>query len=116
MFAQAYPDLELQALLHQWGEMRAQNGWSLTQWGLWTILEKLAATAEDCIDTMIAMVRQSLERRWKTFFPVKREQKPSGQKLRRIEEQQKRDEVRRNRHLPQHKFKQEQRDLNFLLR
>ena len=60
LFCQAYPDLELQALLRQWSEMRAQNGWSLTQWGLWTILEKLAATAEDCIDTMIAMVRQSI--------------------------------------------------------
>ena len=116
LFCQAYPSLELHAVLQQWAEMRAQNGWSLTQWGLWTILEKLAATAAEHIDTMIAMVRQSLERRWKTFFPVKREQKPSGQKLRRIEEQQKRDEVRRNRHLPQHKFKQEQRDLNFLLR
>ena len=114
LFCQAYPDLELQALLRQWGEMRAQNGWSLTQWGLWTILEKLAATAEDCIDTMIAMVRQSIQRRWKSFFPVKPELKPSGKKLRQLEEKEKRDQERRTRHQPWHKYKQEQRDLSFL--
>ena len=114
LFAQAYPDLELQVLLYQWGEMRAQNGWSLTQWGLWTILEKLAATAEDCIDTMIAMVRQSIQRRWKSFFPVKPEQKPSGKKLRQLEEKEKRDQQRCTRHQPWHKYKQEQRDLSFL--
>ena len=84
-FTAVHKDGELYGVLRQWAEMRRENGWTLSLWGLQELLRKLAALAAGDIKTMIATVRQSLARRWKGFHPLRKECKPSGEKLRQEE-------------------------------
>ena len=84
-FTAVHRDGELYGVLRQWAEMRRENGWTLSLWGLQELLRKLAALAAGDIKTMIATVRQSLARRWKGFHPLRKECKPSGEKLRQEE-------------------------------
>ena len=109
-FSTRFADAALSGWLQQWADMRRKNGWSLTSWGLDVLLEKLKTLAGGNLQTMTAIVRQSVTRRWKGFYPLRTERKPSGEALRRMEAQQ-------NHTRPAHqKFQNEQRDLSFLER
>ena len=109
-FSARFTDTALSGWLEQWADMRRKNGWSLTSWGLDVLLEKLTTLAEGNLQTMTAIVRQSVTRRWKGFYPLRTERKPSGEALRRMEAQQ-------SHARPAHqKFQNEQRDLSFLER
>ena len=115
-FCAQYDDRMLRGMLHRWAEMREKNGWVLSTWGLQTLLEKLKIMSAENIETMIAIVKQSLHRRWKGFFPLQVESKPSGEKLRKLEEKEARLLAQQNRGKPTSvsKFKNEGRDLSFL--
>ena len=115
-FYEPYDNAMLSGYLRQWVEMRRKNGWTLTSWGLWTLLEKLRALAEDSAERMASIVQQSLKRRWKGFYPLQAQHRPSGEKLRRLEEQQAREKERSRRHLPKslRKFESDDTDLSFL--
>ena len=114
-FTAVHKDGELYGVLRQWAEMRRENGWTLSLWGLQELLGKLAALAAGDIKTMIATVRQSLARRWKGFHPLRRECKPSGEKLRQEERQREWLEAQQKRNgRTTQKFRKEERDLSFL--
>ena len=114
-FTAVHQDGELYGVLRQWAEMRRENGWTLSLWGLQELLGKLAALAAGDIKTMIATVRQSLARRWKGFHPLRRECKPSGEKLRQEERQREWLEAQQKRNgRTTQKFRKEERDLSFL--
>ena len=115
-FYEPYDNAMLSGYLRQWVEMRRKNGWTLTSWGLWTLLEKLRALAEDSAEKMASIVQQSLKRRWKGFYPLQAQHRPSGERLRRLEEQQAREKERSRRHLPKslRKFESDDTDLSFL--
>ncbi len=108
-FFRSFPDTALSGWLQQWADMRRKNGWTLTRWGLTALLDKLQSLSGGNLQTMAAIVKQSVSRRWKGFYPLKAECKPSGKKLLRMEQQ-------RSRQLIHQKFKPEQRDLSFLER
>ena len=109
-FFRSFPDTALSGWLQQWADMRRKNGWTLTRWGLTALLDKLQSLSGGNLQTMAAIVKQSVSRRWKGFYPLKAERKPSGEKLLRMEQQQ------RSRQPIHQKFKPEQRDLSFLER
>ena len=114
-FTAVHKDGELYGVLRQWAEMRRENGWTLSLWGLQELLRKLAALAAGDIKTMIATVRQSLARRWKGFHPLRKECKPSGEKLRQEERQREWLEAQQKRNgRTTQKFRKEERDLSFL--
>ena len=114
-FTAVHRDGELYGVLRQWAEMRRENGWTLSLWGLQELLRKLAALAAGDIKTMIATVRQSLARRWKGFHPLRKECKPSGEKLRQEERQREWLEAQQKRNgRTTQKFRKEERDLSFL--
>ena len=114
-FTAVHKDGELYGVLRQWAEMRRENGWTLSLWGLQELLGKLAALAAGDIKTMIATVRQSIARRWKGFHPLRRECKPSGEKLRQEERQREWLEAQQKRNgRTTQKFRKEERDLSFL--
>ena len=109
-FFRSFPDTALSGWLQQWADMRRKNGWTLTRWGLTALLDKLQSLSGGNLQTMAAIVKQSVSRRWKGFYPLKAERKPSGEKLLCMEQQQ------RSRQPIHQKFKPEQRDLSFLER
>ena len=114
-FTAVHRDGELYGVLRQWAEMRRENGWTLSLWGLQELLGKLVALAAGDIKTMIATVRQSLARRWKGFHPLRKECKPSGEKLRQEERQREWLEAQQKRNgRTTQKFRKEERDLSFL--
>ena len=107
--------------LLQWADMRRQNGWTLTLWGLEEMLKKLIDLAQGNAITMGQIVAQSVKRRWKGFFPLKAASKPSGKALLK-QEAAARPAVVRQTSRPfsqsrvQPKFQPEGRDLNYLMR
>ena len=111
---QAGANVKLELL--QWAEMRRQNGWTLTLWGLEELLKKLITLAEGKAEHMAEIIRQSVSRRWKGFFPLSRKANPSGEKLRKQEAAQPAEHSRKPwaKPNPVHKFKPEGRDLSFL--
>ncbi|MBR2627546.1 MAG: hypothetical protein IKD30_04715 [Peptococcaceae bacterium] len=113
---QAGANVKLELL--QWAEMRRQNGWTLTLWGLEELLKKLITLAEGKAEHMAEIIRQSVSRRWKGFFPLRRKANPSGEKLRKQEKAQDAAQSRYQKpwqkSAPVHKFKPEGRDLSFL--
>ncbi len=107
--------------LLQWVDMRVKNGWTLTLMGLEAVLRNLIELSAGDVMQMGKIVAQSVKRRWKGFFPLKVEAKPSGEKLRMEEEKQERRERRQQRysgyeHKPWQKSAPESRDLSFLER
>lgn len=116
-FCQSYTNtLELRHTLLQWAEMRLKNGWALTLWGMEALLENLQEFGTDCVTSMTKVVKQSLTRRWKGFFPYKEVCRPHGEKLLKLEEKEAREEERHNRYLPPHtkKCNYDAVDLSFL--
>ena len=111
---QAGANVKLELL--QWAEMRRQNGWTLTLWGLEELLKKLITLAEGKAEHMAEIIRQSVSRRWKGFFPLSRKANPSGEKLRKQEAAQPAEHSRKPwaKPNPVHKLKPEGRDLSFL--
>ena len=111
---QAGANVKLELL--QWAEMRRQNGWTLTLWGLEELLKKLITLAEGKAEHMAEIIRQSVSRRWKGFFPLSRKANPSGEKLRKQEAARPAEHSRKPwaKPNPVHKFKPEGRDLSFL--
>jgi len=111
---QAGANVKLELL--QWAEMRRQNGWTLTLWGLEELLKKLITLAEGKAEHMAEIIRQSVSRRWKGFFPLSRKANPSGEKLRKQEAARQPEHSRKPwaKPNPVHKFKPEGRDLSFL--
>ena len=108
--------------LMQWAEMRRQNGWTLTLWGLEALFKNLIELSAGNGAQMSQIVAQSVKRRWKGFFALKVKPKPSGAKL--LEEEAAQNGTpskgsgynSRYNPKPAHKFKQEGRDLLFLER
>jgi len=111
---QAGANVKLELL--QWAEMRRQNGWTLTLWGLEELLKKLITLAEGKAEHMAEIIRQSVSRRWKGFFPLSRKANPSGEKLRKQEAARQPEHSRKPwaKPNPVHKLKPEGRDLSFL--
>ena len=100
--------------LIQWAEMRRKNGWTLTLWGLEALFKKLIDLSGGIGAQMAQIVAQSVTRRWKGFFALKVKAKPSGEALRKQEQEH---EPRRKpweKTNPLQKFKPEGRDLSFL--
>ena len=100
--------------LIQWAEMRRKNGWTLTLWGLEALFKKLIDLSGGIGAQMAQIVAQSVTRRWKGFFALKVKAKPSGEALRKQEQE---PEPRRKpweKANPLQKFKPEGRDLSFL--
>ena len=115
-FTTIHDDGELHGVLRQWAEMRKDNGWELSLWGLQELLKKLAVLAKGDIKTMIATVRQSIARRWKGFHPLRKECKPSGEKLRQEEQRAEWMNAQGNRNgRTTQKFANEGRDLSYLV-
>ena len=86
-FTEKYNSLDLRGKLESWITMRQENGWTLGSWGLDTLLEKLVMLGNGEIKVMAAIVKQSLERRWKGFHKLRMGGNVSGEKLRRQEGQ-----------------------------
>ena len=86
-FTEKYNSLDLRGKLESWIAMRQENGWTLGSWGLDTLLEKLVMLGNGEIKVMAAIVKQSLERRWKGFYKLRMGGNVSGEKLRRQEGQ-----------------------------
>ena len=86
-FTEKYNSLDLRGKLESWIAMRQENGWTLGSWGLDTLLEKLVMLGNGEIKVMAAIVKQSLERRWKGFHKLRMGGNVSGEKLRRQEGQ-----------------------------
>lgn len=106
----------LRHLLLQWAEMRLKNGWTLTVHGLEAMLENLRDLGAGCADTMVQIVKQTIDRRWKGFYSYQQNSRPSGTRLKKLEEKERQEEERRLRNQPKalSKFKSEHRDLSFL--
>ena len=73
--------------LIQWAEMRRKNGWTLSLWGLEALFKKLIDLSGGIGAQMAQIVAQSVTRRWKGFFALKVKAKPSGEALRKQEEE-----------------------------
>ena len=73
--------LELETELMNWCMMRKEHGWQLTKQGLEVLLQKLKALSSEAVSTMLEIVRTSIRRRWKGFYELRAESKPSGKKL-----------------------------------
>ena len=86
-FTEKYNSLDLRGKLESWITMRQENGWTLGSWGLDTLLEKLVMLGNGEIKVMAAIVKQSLERRWKGFHKLRMGGNVSGEKLRQQEAQ-----------------------------
>ena len=86
-FTEKYNSLDLRGKLESWIAMRQENGWTLGSWGLDTLLEKLVMLGNGEIKVMAAIVKQSLERRWKGFHKLRMGGNVSGEKLRQQEVQ-----------------------------
>ncbi len=86
-FTEKYNSLDLRGKLESWIAMRQENGWTLGSWGLDTLLEKLVMLGNGEIKVMAAIVKQSLERRWKGFHKLRMGGNVSGEKLRQQEAQ-----------------------------
>ena len=78
--------VELETELMNWCTMRKENGWALTMQGLKALLQKLKALSVQNAATMLEIVRTSIRRRWKGFYALRIESKPSGKKLLTMEE------------------------------
>ena len=89
-FCSRYDDSSLHSSLTSWMQQREQNGWTLTLWGLEELLKKLVQLAAGEIETMAAIVKQSIKRRWKGFHALKTQSRPSGEKLLKLEEKEQR--------------------------
>ena len=85
-FCSRYDDSSLHSNLTSWMQQREQNGWTLTLWGLEELLKKLVQLAAVQAETMAAIVKQSIKRRWKGFHALKTQSRPSGEKLLKLEE------------------------------
>ena len=77
--------LELETELMNWCMMRKENGWQLTKQGLEVLLQKLKTLRSEVVPTMLEIVRTSIRRRWKGFYELRAESKPSGKKLLELE-------------------------------
>ena len=108
-FCNRFADAALTGWLQQWADMRRKNGWTLTGWGFTALLDKLQTLAKGSVQAMTAIVRQSVTRCWKGFYPARVHSKPSGEALRRMEHGSRSS-------TPHQKFAPEQRDLSFLER
>ena len=108
-FCDRFADTALTGWLQQWADMRRKNGWTLTGWGFTALLDKLQTLANGSVQAMTAIVRQSVTRCWKGFYPARVQSKPSGEALRRMEQGSRSG-------TPHQKFAPEQRDLSFLER
>ena len=86
-FTEQYNSLDLRGKLESWIAMRQENGWTLGSWGLDTLLEKLVMLGNGEIKVMAAIVKQSLDRRWKGFHKLRMGGNVSGEKLRQQEGQ-----------------------------
>ena len=86
-FTEKYNSLDLRGKLESWIAMRQENGWTLGSWGLDTLLEKLVMLGNGEIKVMAAIVKQSLDRRWKGFHKLRMGGNVSGEKLRQQEAQ-----------------------------
>lgn len=106
----------LHHMLVQWAEMRLKNGWTLTMHGIEVTLENLRSLGDGCADTMAQLVKQTIDRRWKGFHTYQQNSRPSGKRLKKLEEKERQEEERRLRNQPKalSKFKSEHRDLSFL--
>ena len=89
-FCSRYDDSSLHSNLTSWMQQREQNGWTLTLWGLEELLKKLVQLAAGQAETMAAIVKQSIKRRWKGFHALKTQSRPSGEKLLKLEEKEQR--------------------------
>ena len=89
-FCSRYDDSSLHSSLTSWMQQREQNGWTLTLWGLEELLKKLVQLAAGQAETMAAIVKQSIKRRWKGFHALKAQSRPSGEKLLKLEEKEQR--------------------------
>ena len=89
-FCSRYDDSSLHSNLTSWMQQREQNGWTLTLWGLEELLKKLVQLAAGQAETMAAIVKQSIKRRWKGFHALKAQSRPSGEKLLKLEEKEQR--------------------------
>ena len=89
-FCSRYDDSSLQSSLTSWLQQREQNGWTLTLWGLEELLRKLVQLAAGQAETMVAIVKQSIKRRWKGFHALKVQSRPCGEKLLQLEEKERR--------------------------
>ena len=89
-FCSRYDDSSLHSSLTSWMQQREQNGWTLTLWGLEELLKKLVQLAAGEIETMAAIVKQSIKRRWKGFHALKAQSRPCGEKLLKLEEKERR--------------------------
>ena len=89
-FCSRYDDSSLHSNLTSWMQQREQNGWTLTLWGLEELLKKLVQLAAGHAETMAAIVKQSIKRRWKGFHALKTQSRPSGEKLLKLEEKEQR--------------------------
>ena len=89
-FCSRYDDSSLHSNLTSWMQQREQNGWTLTLWGLEELLKKLVQLAAGEIETMAAIIKQSIKRRWKGFHALKTQSRPSGEKLLKLEEKEQR--------------------------
>ena len=89
-FCSCYDDSSLHSNLTSWMQQREQNGWTLTLWGLEELLKKLVQLAAGQAETMAAIVKQSIKRRWKGFHALKTQSRPSGEKLLKLEEKEQR--------------------------
>ena len=115
-FCEVY-GLEVKNDLMQWAEMRRQNGWTLTLWGLETMMKNLIELSGGDAVQMRSIVAQSVTNRWKGFFSLKVKPKPSGKKL--MKQEEKTQNLYRKswqKSAPVQKFKPEGRDLSFLER
>ena len=118
-FCEVY-GLEVKNDLMQWAEMRRQNGWTLTLWGLETMMKNLIELSGGDAVQMRSIVAQSVTNRWKGFFSLKVKPKPSGAKL--LAEEAKQNNISSKNYgypdnynrKPVQKFKPEGRDLSFL--
>ena len=76
----------LETELMNWCMMRKENGWNLTMQGLQVLLKKLTELSTQNVCTMLKIVRMSIHRRWKGFYELRPESKPSGKQLLALEQ------------------------------
>ena len=76
----------LETELMNWCMMRKENGWNLTMQGLQVLLKKLTELSSQNVCTMLKIVRTSIHRRWKGFYELRPESKPSGKQLLALEQ------------------------------
>ena len=76
----------LETELMNWCMMRKENGWNLTMQGLQVLLKKLTELSAQNVCTMLKIVRTSIHRRWKGFYELRPESKPSGKQLLALEQ------------------------------